>query len=857
MISIRTASTKVVVIGNGMVGQRFCELLCENMRAQKFSLTVFGEETRPAYDRVNLTKYLTADKPDELTLASSTWCADNDITLHLGDPVTDIDRTHKIIRSATGREVAYDVLILGMGSSAFVPEMPGVDKKGVFVYRTLDDLDAIRNYAKSCSDATVLGGGLLGLEAAKAIDALGVPCRVVDKNQHLMARQLDACGGAMLQEKITDLGITVELSRHSQTILGNGKVTGIRFHEGEDIKTEMVIVAAGIRPRDELARSCGLAVHERGGVVVDDQLTTSDPSVYAIGEVAAHAGQAYGLVAPGYAMAEVVAKNLCGGAAEFTGADTSTKLKLLGVEVANFGRTEVISGETRAVVFHDPEGGIYKKLVFTANGETLVGGILVGDTSAYAEYLQAVRAATVFSAGPAALLGGASGGEDDSASELDDSALVCSCNNVTKKDICAAIREHNLTTVDEVKRCTRAGAGCGGCLPLVTKILNTEIAKAGGQVKQDLCEHFAYSRRELLEIIKIKKLRNFPAVLNEVGNGHGCEICKPTVASIIASLWNEPICHSEHAVIQDTNDRFLANIQRQGSYSVIPRIPGGEITPEKLIEIGQIAKKYNLYLKITGGQRLALFGARVEQLPDIWEELITAGFESGHAYGKALRTVKSCVGASWCRFGVQDSVDFAIAIENRYKGIRSPHKLKSAVSGCMRECAEAKSKDFGIIATDAGWNLYVGGNGGANPRHAELLAANVDRETCLRYIDRFLMYYIHTADKLMRTSAWVESLPEGIETVREVVVEDSLGIGEQLEQDMARLIDSFRCEWEEVVNSKRKRARFQHFVNDSGGDPAINFVTKRGQYQPTAWPQENENEGGESVTSTSRELVGA
>jgi nitrite reductase (NADH) large subunit len=449
------------------------------------------------------------------------------------------------------------------------------------------------------------------------------------------------------------------------------------------------------------------------------------------------------------------------------------------------------------------------------------------------EYLSFTRADAPLPATSEELLVGAVAASGGGGAALSDTAQICSCNNVSKQQIVCAIRDKGVANVGEIKSCTKAGTGCGGCLPLVTDILNAELSAMGKTVRPRLCEHFAFTRQELFQIIKIHGYRRFEDVLAGHGSGLGCEICKPTVASVFASLWNTPIL--EQATLQDTNDRFLANMQRGGLYSVVPRIPGGEITPEKLIVLGEVAKKYNLYTKITGGQRIDLFGARVEQLPDIWEELVRAGFESGHAYGKALRTVKSCVGTTWCRFGVQDSVGFAIRVENRYKGIRAPHKLKSAVSGCIRECAEAQSKDFGIIATEKGWNLYVCGNGGAKPRHADLLAADLDEETLIRYVDRFLMYYISTADRLTRTSVWLEKMEGGIEYLRDVIVNDRLGICDELERQMQHLVDTYHCEWADVVNNPERRERFKAFVNEPKTDDTIEFVTQRGQQRPADW----------------------
>jgi nitrite reductase (NADH) large subunit len=843
----------VVVIGNGMVGHRFCERLVAFDTARRYRVVTFCEEPRPAYDRVNLTKYFDHRKAEKLALAGPEWYAQNGITLFVGDRATEIDRTGRVVRSANGREIAYDVVVLATGSSPFVPPVPGIDKQGVFVYRTIEDLDQIIAYGQDVRKAAVIGGGLLGLEAAKAAYDLGLETHVVEFAPRLMPRQIDDAGSKVLVGKINSLGVRVHLNKNTKEILGNGKVEGMAFADGAALDVKMVVVSAGIKPRDELARACGLMVGQRGGVVVDDRLRTSDPDIFAIGEVALYGGMVYGLVAPGYEMAEIVAANLLGEDRVFRGADMSTKLKLMGVDVASFGNCfadvppppAAAGGNgtavepAKAITYEDPFKGSYKKLLFSPDGTRLVGGILVGDATEYGALSMLAKSCEPLSMTPSELLLGRGGDGKAAAApggmvtNIPNDTQVCSCNNVTKGQICSAVRDKNLTSVEEIKGCTKAGTGCGGCLPLVTDLFKAQIKAAGKKVNNNLCEHFACTRQELFEIVKIKRIRSFDELVRAHGRGQGCEICKPAVASILASLWNEDV--TRHATIQDTNDRFLANIQRGGSYSVVPRVPGGEITPDKLITLGEVAKKFNLYAKITGGQRVDLFGAAVHQLPAIWEELVKAGFESGHAYAKAIRTVKSCVGSTWCRYGVQDSVGFAIRVENRYKGLRAPHKLKAAVSGCVRECAEAQSKDFGIIATEKGWNLYVCGNGGAKPRHADLLAADLDEDTCIRYIDRFLMYYTQTADRLTRTSVWLEKMDGGIGRLREVIIDDALGICDELERMMQNVVDTYQCEWKAVVEDPEKRRWFEQFVNTDETEPTIEFVTERGQKRPAAW----------------------
>ena len=819
-----------------MVGHQFCEKMVAFDTNGDYSITVLGEEPRAAYDRVHLSAYFSGTTAEELSLVEPGWYESNGIELVTGTRATLIDKQRKTVETDQGDRLAYDTLVLATGSAPFVPPVPGIDKDGVFVYRTIEDLEAIAEYAQGVDRAAVIGGGLLGLEAAKALVDMELDTTVVEYNSRLMPRQLNQSGSEILVEKIESLGVQVLLDHTTKKVLGNGSVTGLKFTTESELNAGMIVVSAGIRPRDELAKACGIKVGKRGGVIVNDALETSEPDVFAIGEVALHEGMIYGLVAPGYEMAENLAHALTGTPKTFAGADMSTKLKLLGVDVAAFGDPFAESENTRSVEFRDAVKGIYKSVTVSLDGNRVLGGMLVGEADEYARLLHLSLTGEAVEDDVDSLILGARGGESDF--EMPDTMQVCSCNNVTKGDIVHAIHDGEVRALGPLKTCTQAGTGCGGCVPLVTKILDTEMEKLGCDTQKVLCAHFDYTRQELFQIIRVKKIKTFGALIENHGTGNGCEICKPAVASILASLWVEHIGDEAHETNQDTNDRFLANIQRQGTYSVVPRVPGGEIKPEQLIVLGQVAMKFDLYTKITGGQRIDLFGAHVSDLPKIWAELIAAGFESGHAYGKALRTVKSCVGSSWCRFGVQDSVTMAIDIENRYKGIRAPHKIKMAVSGCVRECAEAQCKDVGLIATDKGWNLYVCGNGGAKPRHADLFATDIDTETAVKYIDRMLMYYIHTADRLMRTAPWMESLEGGLKHLQEVVINDSLGLCADLEEDMKRLIDSYECEWTAVVNDPDKQKRFTHFTKDETKDPNIEFVDERGQKRPMDWTTE-------------------
>jgi nitrite reductase (NADH) large subunit len=816
-----------------MVGHRFLEELVALDLHRRFEVVVFGEERRPAYDRVHLSGLFDDQTEATLTLAGPDWYDAHGIELRLGRRVEHLDADAKVLRARGGVNLPYDECVLATGSRPFVPPIPGADTPGVHVYRTLADVEGIRADAAKAWRGVVIGGGLLGLEAAHALQLAGVDdVEVVEVAPHLMAAQIDAAGAAMLARDVIRLGIAVRTAAMVEAIESDGRrVSGLRLADGDTLAADIVICAAGIRPCDDLARDAGLAIGGRGGVVVDDWMAASAAGVHAIGEVACHAGKVVGLVGPGIAMAKVLAHRLAGFDAEpYDGGDPSTKLKLLGVDVASVGEVRADArDDVEEVSFRDPIAGVYRKLLIGAGGE-LVGAVMVGDTSLYPTLVQMARGTLAAPDDPGVLVTGHQAPTDFGA--LDGSSLVCTCHNVTAGDIRSAFHENDATDVPAIKACTGAGTGCGSCVPIITELLGAERRARGEVVVDRLCEHFAQSRAELFDVVRVTGIRTFAELVERFGTGTGCEICKPAVASMLASLDSGHILDGEQATLQDTNDAFLANIQRDGTYSVVPRVAGGEITPDQLIVIGEIAREFDLYTKITGAQRIDLFGARVDQLPAIWGRLVDAGFESGHAYGKALRTVKSCVGSTWCRFGVQDSTQLAIELELRYRGLRAPHKLKSAVSGCARECAEAQGKDFGIIATERGWNLFVGGNGGMRPRHADLLATDLDTETLVRTIDRFLMYYIRTAGRLERTATWLSKLDGGIEQLRRVIIDDALGICDELDAAMAHHVDSYACEWAETLADPARLERFKPFVNTDSLDETAQYVRIRGQRQP-------------------------
>lgn len=832
---------RIIVVGNGMVGHRYLEELVDKADLSQYEVTVFGAEPREAYDRVHLSSYFSHHTAAELSLVKPGFYEKHGIKLFLNEAVKLIDRTQQVIETNKGQTLPYDTLVLATGSYPWVPNIAGSAHHECFVYRTIEDLKAIREAAKQAKNGVVVGGGLLGLEAAGALKALGLETHVIEFAPVLMAEQLDRQGGEMLRRKIEGMGVTVHTSKNTREIAHYQGKEGhhqMRFADGSVLDVDLVVFSTGIRPQDTLARYCDLPIAERGGVEINDHCVTADEHIYAIGECAAWHGRFFGLVAPGYKMAQVAVDHLLGNDNAFTGADMSAKLKLLGVEVGSIGDAHGRTPDSLSYVYQDDAAGVYKKIVVSGDGTKLLGAVLVGDTTDYGNLLQMKLNDMPLPAHPDTLILPAHAGAKPTlgVDALPDSAQICSCFDVTKGRIAEAVAA-GCHTVAAIKAETKAGTGCGGCVPLITQVLNAELARQGVEVKNHLCEHFAFSRQELFHLVKVGQLKTFEEVLSKHGHGHGCEICKPTIGSILATCWGEYVLKAAHTPLQDTNDTFLGNMQKDGTYSVIPRMPGGEVTPQGLMAVAEVARDYDLYTKITGAQRIGLFGARKEDLPTIWERLINAGFETGHAYAKSLRMVKTCVGSTWCRYGVQDSVGLGVELEHRYKGIRSPHKMKFGVSGCTRECAEAQGKDVGVIATDKGWNLYVCGNGGMKPRHADLLAADLDKETLIRYIDRFLMFYVRTADKLQRTASWLDNLEGGLDYLKSVVIDDKLGIAAELEQEMAFIREQYHCEWKETLDDTQQQLRFRHFINSAQPDPLVQFVAERHQHRPAS-PEE-------------------
>ncbi|KAF2456034.1 nitrite reductase [Lineolata rhizophorae] len=884
---------RIVVVGLGMVGVAFIEKLMKyDAKRREWDVVVIGEEPHLAYNRVGLTSFFQHRQVENLYLNPREWYSsmpDGSLNYHLNTKVHEINSEEKTVKTAAGEIVPYDILVLATGSDAVLPRhTPGHDAQGVFVYRTIEDLQRLIDFSatKKGTTGAVVGGGLLGLEAAKAmmdLEEFG-KVRLIERNRWVLSRQLDGDAGGMVVEQVRALGLDVLLSKRVGRIktTEDNYVSGVVFEDGEEMDCTCICFAIGIRARDELARKAGIKCADRGGgIVVKNDLSTSAPDIYAIGECASWENQTFGLIAPGIEMADVLAFNLTQAKVhaprKFKRPDLSTKLKLLGVEVASFGdffadrdgpkelparhgRKDVKEGTfnrvkdltegpapppVKALTYKDPFQQVYKKYLFTMDGKHLLGGMMIGDTKDYVKLVPMVKNQQKLEIPPSELIVGKASGDDDT-SDLPDDTQICSCHNVTKGDVANSVKDGTCKSVGDVKSCTKAGTGCGGCMPLVQTIFNKTMESMGQEVKNHLCPHFEYSRADLFNIIYVKKLETFEQIMKACGkdpNSSGCEACKPAIGSITSSLYNKHILDEQRRGLQDTNDRFLANIQRNGTFSVIPRVAGGEITPDKLIIIGTVAKKYNLYTKITGGQRIDMFGAKKQDLLSIWTEIIEGGMESGHAYAKSLRTVKSCVGTTWCRFGIGDSVGMAVRLEERYKSIRAPHKIKGGVSGCVRECAEAQNKDFGLIATEKGFNVFVGGNGGAKPRHSELLAKDVPPDDVVPILDRYLAFYIRTADKLQRTARWIENLPGGISYLREVILEDKLGICKDLEEQMEQLISSYFCEWTEVIKNPDRRAWFEQFSNTKENvGPAIEPTEERGQERPSYWPKESAKE---------------
>jgi nitrite reductase (NADH) large subunit len=752
---------KLVVVGNGMAGVSCVEQILK--RSHDFEITIFGDETHVNYNRILLSMVLAGEKSaEDIVLNDADWYRANNIRARLGVRVEQIDRANRTVVDADGQVTPFDNLIVATGSSAFIPPIPGVDKKNVHVFRTLDDArDLIAKASPGCK-AVVIGGGLLGLEAARGLQLRGCDVSVVHLMDTLMERQLDATGGAYLLRKIESLGIRVMLRTQTQALIGNGRVEGLRFATGEEIRADLVVIAAGIKPNAELGRKAGLEV--RRGIVVNDYMETSDPSIYAVGECTEHRGQTFGLVAPLMEQGKVLAAAITGDRGPaFLGATPAAKLKIMGVEIFSAGEVNDSDPGVETVRYEDPSLGIYKKLLVKDN--RLRGVILVGDASDERRYTSWMRDGADLTPHRRHLLFPPPAPDKGlEVAEMPDSEVVCGCNGVNKGEIIRAIHEYGINTLDALKERTRASTSCGSCGELCKQILRAVAPEFQEATRTTLCACVPFSYEQLREIVRAQQLKSVQEILNVYGNRKGCEVCKPALSYMVDMLWCGE--HDEDRSARFINDRVHANIQKDGTFSVIPRMRGGVTTPAELRRIADVAERYNVRMvKVTGSQRIDLLGVKKTDLPKVWADL---GMPSGQAYTKGVRMVKTCVGTEFCRFGVQDSTRAGIELERRLENLFTPHKVKMGAVGCPRNCAEATVKDIGMVGQDGSWQVVVGGAAGKSVRKADLLITVESTEEALEACELFFQYYRENGNYLERTYDFVERL--GIEKIRKETV---------------------------------------------------------------------------------------
>ncbi len=751
---------KLVLIGNGMAGIRTVEELLK-LEPEAYEVTVFGSEPYPNYNRIMLSPVLAGEKTvDDIVLNSYEWYAENGITLHTGDPVIEIDRVTRRVRTAKGEQVGYDRLLLATGSYPFIIPVPGSDLEGVIGFRDIDDVETMLESAKTYQKAVVIGGGLLGLEAANGLLKNGMDVTVVHLLDTLMERQLDKPAAALLQANLEERGLKFMMEAQTAAITGQDRVQGVKFADGSEVEADLVVMAVGIRPNIELAQSAGIYCER--GIVVNDTLQTYDPSIYAVGECVQHRGQCYGLVAPLFEQAKVCANHLAKlGFGRYEGSVTSTKLKVTGIDLFSAGEFNE-GDEDETLVLQDPAQGVYKKLVIHDN--RIKGAVMYGDTLDGTWYFQMLRDGTDISGFRSTILFGQhdlgdAGHGDERILSLDDSAEVCGCNGVSKGEIVDCIVKKGLFTLDEVRAHTKASASCGSCTGLVETLLASTVGEgySAAPSKKPLCTCTEHSHDDVIASIRDQELKSMPAVREamEWKTPDGCASCRPALNYYLLAAW--PGEYEDDAQSRFINERAHGNIQKDGTYSVVPRMFGGLVKPDELRAIADVADKFDVpEVKVTGGQRVDLFGVKKEDLPAMWADLNAAGMVSGHAYGKALRTVKTCVGKSWCRFGTQDSTGLGVKLEELTWGSWMPHKFKMAVSGCPRNCAEATIKDFGVVCVDSGYELHIGGNGGIKVRVTDLLTKVETEDEVLEYSGAFVQLYREEAHYLERTAPWVE-----------------------------------------------------------------------------------------------------
>lgn len=762
---------KLVLIGNGMAGMNVIEQILK-LEPQQYEITVIGEEPHPNYNRIQLSYVLEGSKalPD-IILNPIEWYAENRIRLFTGTKAEHIDTAAKLVRLDNGEAVEYDKLILATGSRPFILPVPGADKEGVVGFRSIQDCEDMMDAARSYRKAAVIGGGLLGLEAARGLKELGMEVTVIHLMDRLMERQLDPVSAGMLKSEMEAQGLSFLMQAQTTELLGDSRVTGIRFADGSVLETDFVVMAAGIKPNAELAQTSGIPVNR--GILVDDYMRTEIEGIYAVGECNEHRGMCYGLVAPLYEQGAVLAKLLCGNEpAPYTGSTVSTKLKVSGVDVFSAGEFLDAPGLT-ALTVHDPWKKIYKKILL--RGNAIVGGVLFGDvaesvrlarwTAEQAEMTEEIHQALMGG-------GGCCGGSKTSAVDaMADNDIVCGCSGVTKGVILNGIRNDGWASVDEIKQHTGATRSCGGCKPMVEALLASALGAdyaAGAAAKAGICGCTDKGREEIVAAIREKGLHSVREVMNvlEWHEPEGCSKCRPALNYYLGMIW--PAEYEDERESRFVNERLHANIQKDGTFSVIPRMYGGVTSPSELKKIAQVAEKYDVKMvKVTGGQRLDLLGVKKEDLPKVWEEL---DMPSGYGYAKSLRTVKTCVGNRFCRFGTQDSIGVGIELEKKFERLWMPAKFKMAVNGCPRNCAESGTKDFGVVGNDGGWDIFVGGNGGIKLRGADLLCKVKTDEELVAICGAYIQFYRETGKFGERTSEWVERM--GLDVIREAVVDN-------------------------------------------------------------------------------------
>lgn len=796
---------KLVLIGNGMAGVSCIEQLLK-VAPNRYEITIFGSEPHPNYNRILLSSVLAGDADmKDIVINDWSWYEENHITLHTGQTVNKIDTNSKLISTDGGIRVPYDELIIATGSLPFMLPLPGADKDGVIAFRDIKDCEAMMETSKKYKKAIVIGGGLLGLEAARGLLNLNMEVSVVHINAHLMDRQLDQTAAIMLQKELEQQGMKFLLKKNTESILGKKRVTGVRFTDGTVVESDLVVMAVGIRPNASLAKNSGIEINR--GIVVNDYMETSVPNVYSVGECAEHRGIAYGLVAPLYEQGAVLAKRLAGiDTAGYQGSVVSTKLKVSGVDVFSAG--EYKDGpDTRSVRLQDDFDGIYKKAVIK-DGK-VIGAVLFGDISEGSRLFAMIRSGEdVSGKEKEVLLGAGAGGSTKSGADMvaamSDEEIVCGCNGVSKGAIMQAINEKGCSSVNEIKACTKASASCGGCKPLVADVLTYVLGADGVKtMKEGICGCTLHSRDEVVEAISRMRLTTSKEVMNvlEWSNAEGCSKCRPALNYYLGMVWPEE--HEDEKESRFVNERNHANIQKDGTYSVVPRMYGGVTTPEDLRKIADIAVKYSVPLvKVTGGQRIDLLGVKKEDLPGMWADL---DMPSGYAYGKSLRTVKTCVGSTFCRFGTQDAITMGIDMEKRFERLSTPAKVKMAVSGCPRNCAEATIKDFGVVAIDGGWELYVGGNGGTKVRASDLLTKVKTEDEVLEWTGAYLQYYRETGKYNERTAEWLQRI--GLDTIKAALEhkEDRMAFVERIEKALSLTTDP----WKEIIEQTDLRATFE------------------------------------------------